>query len=809
MADRPTEAQYLATAWGMALDGNPELTRYMGHIKQEMFDDTSFGEAYQVIVNRYSAGESLDDLEIAEELGDILGVNYEAIDYERKQGGTFIRNYAAKIYVGYRQKVQIQVLKEAIRKTEAGEPVAAARIANDLVDRLVVLHNESGNTGRAVTKEEMITEQLDKLTKTERGGIAVPYPKLSDQIGNLVPGDTMGVAAYSNGGKALALDTPIPTPLGWSTMGSLKVGDLVFDETGKPTKVVAATEVMYDHDCYEVVFSDGEVIVADADHQWFTDRPQRKSGISTTREIAETLMLATPVGRRFRHRIPVAGSLQLPELELPIHPYVLGSWIGDGNSANGGFTYGKGGEESITLMEGAGQSVRHRSKAGSVTLLGLQPKLREMGVLNNKHIPAVYLRASRDQRLALLQGLMDTDGCANADGSCEFTTTRKEIYDGALELLRSLGLKPASFIGRATLYGKDCGPNYRIKFSAFKDVLPVFGMKRKLDRQKSSGKHQARSQIRSIVAVNPVSSVPVRCIQVASKSHLYLAGKGMIPTHNSTFLANLFPHFVKAGTPCIVFPTEMREQWLARCISSHADVPQMFAERDQWSLATPEQRTAYEFAARDLQRCPWDIVNRPKIGPSEIIARATVLRRKYPGQTVVVMVDHMHRLDYGKDEADFVVGDATKRLRDWAADDREGGIILILLYQPRKPSDEMELYKPVDGYQIRGKSSVWNELDILLSPYRRWVKTVPGWEKNPLLRTEWGTPKTLFQSKNIQIPEFCKPNEADGKLDDEHVYLKIGKRRVGGEGPTVMFNINGPSGRIYELADRKKGLVAL
>jgi replicative DNA helicase len=68
--------------------------------------------------------------------------------------------------------------------------------------------------------------------------------------------------------KALAIDTPIPTPTGWTAMGDLQVGDMVFDETGQPTRVVAATNVMHDRPCYELTFSDGEKITADAGHLW-------------------------------------------------------------------------------------------------------------------------------------------------------------------------------------------------------------------------------------------------------------------------------------------------------------------------------------------------------------------------------------------------------------------------------------------------------------------------------------------------------------------------------------------------------------
>jgi replicative DNA helicase len=267
----------------------------------------------------------------------------------------------------------------------------------------------------------------------------------------------------------------------------------------------------------------------------------------------------------------------------------------------------------------------------------------------------------------------------------------------------------------------------------------------------------------------------------------------------SLLLANLFRWFVVQGHPCIVFPTEMREKWLSRVFAAHSRVPQMIAERELWDDATQKQKDDYTMAVNDLVGMPnWEVVNRPSISAREIISRATVLRRQYPGRKVIVMVDHMHRLDYGNSKAEFEVGSETRRLRDWAASDPEGGIVLVLLYQPRKPENELELYKPVHGYQIKGVSEVWNEMDIHLSPYRRWVKTVKGWEKNPQLRTAWGTPQCLYQSGNTHIPEFGKPGEADGKLDDQHAYIKIDKRRTGGEGGTVMLDVDYPSGYIFE-----------
>ena len=123
-------------------------------------------------------------------------------------------------------------------------------------------------------------DEIDAIASN--GGIArgVPtgFTELDEVTNGLHPGQMIIVAARPGVGKALALDTPLPTPTGWTTMGEVAVGDELLGADGQPTRVVAATEVMLGRPCYEVEFSDGTVIVADAEHQWLTEtRASRKS----------------------------------------------------------------------------------------------------------------------------------------------------------------------------------------------------------------------------------------------------------------------------------------------------------------------------------------------------------------------------------------------------------------------------------------------------------------------------------------------------------------------------------------------------
>lgn len=468
-------------------------------------------------------------------------------------------------------------------------------------------------------------------------------------IRNLPPG--IAITGAPGGGKALSLDTPLPTPTGWTTMGDIKIGDEVFDEKGLPCRVLSVTDVMENHECYEVVFDDGSSIIADAEHRWLTDTrssrvsAQRKtkrtltnknlawaseeklnamkmylrdldpeilvtsdalatmipSGVSsiayktaakelakngltstktkvrgsgqvdlwparellehtilrmsglrndqryrqilpqvrTTKEILETLTLEN--GNRLNHSIPVAEPLSLDTKTLRLDPYCLGVWLADGTTARG--ENAAGDSEISEAFESAGYPLSkrkhqtHGNAIGYGVLGGFHKGLREIGVLGQKHIPIEYLRASSSQRMALLQGILDGNGYIGVDGNCELTLTSFPLAKDAQELMHSLGIKTHWSEGRDVLVlldgsHQDCGPKYIINFTS-KDS--TFALSRKKARESNTEKRTAPRR-RYIKEIRQVASVPVKCITVDSPSHLYLAGREMIPTHNS-FLA--------------------------------------------------------------------------------------------------------------------------------------------------------------------------------------------------------------------------------------------------------------------------------
>jgi deoxycytidine triphosphate deaminase len=352
-------------------------------------------------------------------------------------------------------------------------------------------------------------------------------------------------------GKALAIDTTIPGPGAWRVMGELRPGDQVFSEVGAPTTVVAATPTMWDRPCREVVFSDGQTIVADLSHRWLTtsksERKHRKpASIRTTAEIAQSLR----AGDEWNHHVALAGPAQFPAQSLPIDPYVLGIWLGDGTSTKAEVTVGAGDEQILEEIVKAGYAVWPASGPRALRIGGLSryragrfrdpgtgqyvmdaslsSELHAMDLIRNKHVPEIYLRSSVEQRLALLQGLMDSDGYIDDIGRCEFVSTSERLSSAVLELAAGIGLRPVRRKKRVTLYGMECAPGFQVKFTPH---FSVFRLVRKAARTKQDGSFHA---FRAIVDVRETEPRPVRCIQVSNPTGMFLAGPTFIPTHNSS-----------------------------------------------------------------------------------------------------------------------------------------------------------------------------------------------------------------------------------------------------------------------------------
>lgn len=343
--------------------------------------------------------------------------------------------------------------------------------------------------------------------------------------------DVIGFGGAAGGGKGLALTTALPTPHGWVSMGDVKVGDALFDEQGAVCTVVAVSAVCM-RPCFKLTFDDGAALVADDVHRWvmlttkdLATTPQPTGTVRNTAQLHASMRHSTST----RHAVAQHAALSLPPATLPVDPYTLGAWLGS-TSRSAQLTA----QDDYVLERLAAEGFDVRHPTGSATthgLAALETALRGLGVLHNKHVPIAYLRASYNQRLALVQGLMDTSGHVAVDAGCEIDMHDEQLASDALHLVRTLGIK-------ATLEQGATKPNARAKWHVrFATSLPVFSLPRKAQQLKPKATHATR--LRRLVACDPVPSVPTRCIAVDSPSRQYLAGHEMVPTHNTDLAIGL------------------------------------------------------------------------------------------------------------------------------------------------------------------------------------------------------------------------------------------------------------------------------
>lgn len=334
-------------------------------------------------------------------------------------------------------------------------------------------------------------------------------------------------------GKQIAANTPVCTPGGYRNHGDLRVGDMVYGPDGLPTPVIALSpETMA---TMRVTFSDGESIDCHPNHEWRVwNRGRQRYEIRETKHLAKRKYRS---GKRSLYQVDYTEPLELPEADLPMDPFSLGVWLGNGSAGKGVVTHDVDDAYDMPFpplsawrgKDGRNVSTSYRS---------LTTALRATGVLLDKHIPDAYLWASRQQRWDLLCGLMDTDGSVDDRGRCRFVNTNMRLIEGVEHLLRSFGIRTRRLVAEPALSTSSIQGKRTIYTVAFSpDVFP-FRMERKLRKCKVSPlKHKRRG----IVSVEEIEPTPGRCIQVGRQDGMYLVGKTMIPTHNSALSSLLVP----------------------------------------------------------------------------------------------------------------------------------------------------------------------------------------------------------------------------------------------------------------------------
>jgi replicative DNA helicase len=677
--------------------------------KSDDFYKPAHAHIFDAICALYARGEPADAVTVADELAragllELIGGLSALADLQADTPATTNAAYYARIVeehallrrliaaageiaeLGYSLPEDIEA---TIDIAEAAIFDVAERRVTDSLQPLHVLLEES------LERLEQLNQRGQVLT-----GVPTGYTDLDEKLFGLQPSSLVIVGARPSMGKALALDTPIPTPEGWATMGALRAGDTVFSDTGTPCRVIYTSPVQLGRACYKVHFDDGSSIVADSNHRWLvydTSPPaQRSPQVKGTRELLEDGLVACG---KPRWLVPLAQPLDLPEQDLPMDPYELGRQLAAGEAPANTRQMAAGPAPADTRQLTAGPAPADPSSGP---------------------IPAQYLRASFKQRLSLLQGIMGTSGSSLPGGVAVLEHPERGLCLQARELACSLGHKPGPLREKLTpLPGGDGGGRVRRWRLSWTPLDPVFRLEGLEGKDSRLGSHKMHCfpgapTTRSIRSIEAVESVPVKCISVDAPSHLYLAGCSMVPTHNTSFALGIAAHAaVQARVPTLFFSLEMgREELTQRLLSSEARVDSTRIrngrlESADWSKVSQ--------AIGRLGAAPLYIDDNPHVSIMEIRAKARRLKARESSLGLII-IDYLQLMQsrQSAENRQLEVSGISRGLKILA---RELKVPVVALSQLSRNLEMRADKRPILA-DLRESGSLEQDADVVLFLYR-------------------------------------------------------------------------------------------
>lgn len=373
-----------------------------------------------------------------------------------------------------------------------------------------------------------VPEGLDYLP-FQKGGIS----EVLGSGNSAIIADDMGL------GKAQPLDSRILTPQGWRRMGEIQVGDMVVGSDGRPTRV----EGIYPQglkEIFRVTFNDGATTECCDEHLWQVNssvgrRMGRPWKVQSLRDVRQSLHDAA--GNR-RHFIPMVSPVEMTPKDLPLDPYLLGFLLGDGCMMNHYTHFSSADADLVSAVADLvpeSLQVKHIQNddyrigsAGPGVPNEVHRTLKSLGLTgkgsDDKFIPEIYLIGSVSQRVALLQGLLDTDGFISTDGVLQFSSNSTQLLEGVAQIVMSLGGN-ARHTSKITASGKT---HHLLTIALSAEVVP-FRIARKASRYVPRQKYKPT---RAFAKVESLGLKLAQCIKVAAADHLYVTDD-FIVTHNT------------------------------------------------------------------------------------------------------------------------------------------------------------------------------------------------------------------------------------------------------------------------------------
>jgi replicative DNA helicase len=432
----------------------------------------------------------------------------------------------------------------------------------DKVEGLIRLALQVGERDMGTTD---IFSNLDTVLDEDfRHPIPIGIPGIDRLLkGGLAKGEIGVILAPTGVGKSLPYSEPVLMPTGWVTMGDIKIGDKVVGSDGKEQYVLGVYPQGV-RPIYKVEFTDDTFVNCDEEHLWSvntlnmrTSKTRGKGGKSIYRpnfgyKVVKTLDMMNDIKKRgrYNYRLPVVSPVGFEKRDVLIDPYLIGLLLGDGSICDSGVRISTKDDElfdSISYLdEHTSYNEYYRTETNSIKSINLKGEIKKRLKVydllnkksNNKFIPKDYLYNSLDVRIALLQGLMDTDGYVDKKGTVQFTTISEQLCNDVRELVLSLG-GTARVNNKIPTYNyngekKEGQLAYTITMSFANNIVP-FKLLRKVGRYYKRTKYVEQKYVKSITYSHDEEAV---CIKVSNPDELYVT-RDYVLTHNTTILTKI------------------------------------------------------------------------------------------------------------------------------------------------------------------------------------------------------------------------------------------------------------------------------
>ena len=675
-------------------------------------------------------------LKVTGEIQDVGGLAYLHQLASGTPSAANIRRYAEIV----RERAIMRKLAEVGTTIADSAYSPQGREARQLLDeaetKILEIGEKGGRSSESFAKMGTILAdvmtRLDELHRNPNAvtGKATGFVDLDEMTTGLQDGDLVIVAGRPSMGKAQPLDARIRVPSGWKEMGSLQVGDALASIDGAPS-IVTGVYPQGERQVYRVTLSDGRSAECCDEHLWRVHyRAWPAPRVLSTAKVRDML-----TRKRYQHRLwidQVTGDFGHHD-PLPVDPWVLGALLGDGKPAGSSVVFTTAHAEMLAHVQGrVGEAMSLRpasaidwrivdtgaTRGGIPRCNPLMEALRGLGLWgiqsHEKYIPRVYRNACRSSRLALLQGLLDTDGWVEKWGSVRYCTTSYRLARDVVELVRSLG-GWCRMSEKSTTYSykgeKRQGRQAFVLNIHHPEPRSLFLLSEKLDRLPERYRRASKAVITSIT---PSRVALTQCISVSHPSKLYVTNDFVV-THNTSFALNIAEHIgLELKLPVLVFSMEMGGTQLAtRLLGS---VGKVDAQKLRTGRLDPPDWDRLGTALGKLNEAPILIDETAALNPLELRARARRKAREYGGLGLIIVdyIQLMQGTDAGSENRATEVGEISRGLKSMA---KELKVPVMALSQLNRSLEQRPNKRPVMS-DLRESGAIEQDADMIFFIYR-------------------------------------------------------------------------------------------